>query len=259
MFRYNSGIFSFASSLVMLALLTFGILRWIGMEAGSFLDWLIGIGTFAWLMTVVIVPWNIHFEARSVLNEAKISQEKQIEFDQSRLPFVRQLAVGALWLALGLHLVSALGLYALAWAKVSVVGYYGAGAALLLTFLRPSVRAYEYISARLYAIRQEIQYPYDNVATLKYDLEQAKTTLNNLEFLLSESEENSWRFQVNKTTQKTRQDLQNLSLQIQSWKEENQREHERLSKETHHAVAQLTEDGKFIDNLVEIIRFIKKV
>jgi hypothetical protein len=44
----------------------------------------------------------------------------------------------SLWLAIGLHILSTIGLYLLAIAGISAVGYISSGAALLLTILRPA-------------------------------------------------------------------------------------------------------------------------
>jgi hypothetical protein len=255
----NSSVFSFASGVIILALITFGILKWIGMPVGSFLDWVIGVGIFIWLMTVVVVPWNIHFEAKEVLLQAKISKDKQIAFDQSNLGYVRKLASWSLIGALTLHIVSAAMLYWLAYAQISVVGYYGSVAAILLTLLRPSVRAYEYISERLSSIRQEIQYPRDDVATIYQNLEEVKLKVEALTELLNGNEHTSWRSTTNQNAKVNRSQIQSLQVSLQQLTQDNQKEHERIAKETQHAVAQLSEDGKFIDNLVEIIRFIKKV
>lgn len=255
----SSGIFSFAASAILLALITFAVLRFLEMPAGSFLDWLVGIGTFAWLMTVVTVPWNIHFESREVLNEADKSLKKEIDFDDSQLDYVRKLARWSLLGALFLHLLSAAGLYWIAWSSISVVGYYGAGAALLLTLLRPSVRAYEYISRRLYSIRESIRYPDDDIAQVKIELEELKFQLDEVRQLLDSGEENSWLCRQEQKSRHNEQEILAIHGRLQEYLKANEADHERITKETRHAVAQLSEDGKFIDNLVEIIRFIKKV
>ena len=242
-----------------MALISFAILRWLDMPVGSFVDWLIGIAVFAWLMTVVTVPWNIHFEAREVLHDAEISKKKNIDFDASQLSYVKKLHRFSLIAAIFLHLFSAVGLYWLSWAEISVVGYYGSGAALLLTLLRPSVRAYEYISTRLYNIRQEIKYPRDDIHTLKMKLDHLELLVKEIGDKLDPKQEDSWLSRQNTRTKENSHQLRHLITRLETVISENEKDHEKITKETRHAVAQLSEDGKFIDNLVEIIRFIKKV
>lgn len=70
----------FISSIVLsiLLLLVFGFLQWLQLPTGHFIDWLVGIASFWWLLVILIVPWNIHFQAKEVLEDAAKSVEKAI-------------------------------------------------------------------------------------------------------------------------------------------------------------------------------------
>ncbi len=252
-------IFSFAVSVIFIALIAFAVLQWLDIPVGSFVDWLFGIGVFAWLATLVTVPWNIMFEALEVLNESKDSDNKNIRFDRNKLPYVRRLYKVSLISALGLHLASAAGLYWLASAGISAVGYYGAGAAFLLMFFRPAVRAYDYISRQLSAIRQEILYPREDMYQLKSTLEETRAHVDRLADMLDGKKKDSWLFNTELRLDALKNQAEESAKLIRQLETKNREEHELMAKETRQAVAQLTEDGKFIDNLVEIIRFIKKV
>ncbi|MGK7901620.1 MAG: hypothetical protein AB4352_09435, partial [Hormoscilla sp.] len=59
----------FNFGLVILVLLVFAILQWLHIAAGSFIDWVIALAIFEWLLVIVTVPWNIYFEAKEVLVE----------------------------------------------------------------------------------------------------------------------------------------------------------------------------------------------
>jgi multisubunit Na+/H+ antiporter MnhB subunit len=236
------------------ALVVYSMLQWLSTPPGSFVDWAIGIGAVMWLIVIVTVPWNLHFEAKTVRQEARRSQERNIKVDTQELSYARKVERRSLWLAIGLHIISAVALYALSYFKVSVVGYFGAGATLLFTLLRPAMRAYEYISERLANLRHEVSYPREDVYTLRNDVDMLKEDLRY--------------FNEQTTQQQTQQDTQleqlsqllaTLEQTLKELTSENEQAHKRLSDETRHAVAQLNEDGKFIDNIVEIIRFIKKV
>ena len=144
-------------ALVFLTLLTYGILQWLQLPVGSFLDWLIGLASFGWLTVIVTVPWNVHFQAREVLAEADESAAKGIPLEERQLKYVQMLAKRSLWLVLLLHLLSAVGLYVLAALNISAVGYVSSAAALLLTALRPTLRAYQYLAARLTMIHKDSQ------------------------------------------------------------------------------------------------------
>ena len=150
-------------ALMFLTLLTFGVLQWLQLPVGSFLDWLIGLASFGWLIIIVTVPWNVHFQAREVLAEAEESAAKGIAIEERQIKYVQMLAKRSLGLVLVLHLLSAVGLYVLAAMSISAVGYVSSGAALLLTALRPTLRAYQYLAARLARIRQTVKYPREDV------------------------------------------------------------------------------------------------
>ncbi len=238
----------------LITLVVYAVSHWISTPPGTFADWMVGLGATIWLVVIVTVPWNLHFEAKAVVRDARRSKERDIQVDQQELAYAKKVAKSALWIALGLHLISAIALYSLAHFEISVVGYFGAGATLLLTLLRPAIRAYEFISDRLATLRQEVSFPREDVISL-----QNKVT--EIEGLLQY-------FQETQTTRSDthEQDLQTHAQQLQHLKDgltnlttANDAAHLKLAEETRHAVAQLTEDGKFINNIVEIIRFIKKV
>ncbi len=85
------------------------------------------------------------------------------------------LAKGALWLAIGLHLISIKALYILAATEISAVRYISSGAALLLTLLLPETSIYEYSYTRLRMICQAFTYPPEGILELRnrfYEIEQ---------------------------------------------------------------------------------------
>src|SRR5919199_3049560 len=194
---YNFIGFSFG--LGVLVLLAFGILQWMHVPAGSFLDWVIAVAIFEWLLVIVTVPWNIHFEAKAVLDDAAVSAEKGITVDEKQVKYAKVVAERSLIIAIALHLLSAVGLYTLAATGISVVGYVSSGAALLLTFLRPAIRTYEYLAARLAMIRQELTYPREDVWELRNRFTTLEETLKRIEEQLDPEEPYSWVATVSST------------------------------------------------------------
>ncbi|MBD2347232.1 hypothetical protein [Anabaena subtropica] len=245
------------AGIVVTVLLAFSVLQWFHVPAGSFLDWVIGGASFWWLLVIVTVPWNVHFQAKQVLAEAAQSKEKEIPVDEKQVQYVQGLAKRSLWVALALHLFSALGLYILAVTGISAVGYISSGAALLLTILRPAIRAYEYIYARLTMISQEWKYPREDIFELRnrfFELEQKVQVLED-QFNLEQP------YSLAATQQRfgdeTRRDLAKIAANLEELRATNQTEHERLSRESRNAIAQLSTDGQFLDHVREIIRFFK--
>jgi hypothetical protein len=252
---YNFIGFSFG--LGVLALLAFGVLQLLHVSVGSFLDWVIAVAIFEWLLVIVTVPWNIHFEAKAVLDEAALSAQKEIAVDEKQVEYAKVIAGRSLVVAIALHLLSAVGLYTLAATGISAIGYVSSGAALLLTFLRPAVRTYEYLAARLAMIRQEFTYPREDVWELRNRVSTLEETLKRVEEQLDPEEPYSWVATHQRFQEETRKELARLVTSLEELRASNEAQHERLSREAKQAIAQLTTDGQFLDHVREIIRFFK--
>ena len=244
-------------ALLLLFLAGFGLTQWLHLPFGNFIDWIIGASIFVWLLVIVTVPWNVYFQSQSVLNQATVSKDRGINVDEQQLPYVRSLAQRSLWLALGLHLVSAIALYVLAASGVGTIGYVGAIAALLLTILRPAISAYEYISQRLQAISQQINYPREDVMELRQRFANLEESVRQINEQLSIENPYSWVSKYEQFADETRKDLSRLGANIEDLRATNERDHDRLLRESRQAIAQLSSDSQFLDQVREIIRFFK--
>ncbi|MBG1261161.1 hypothetical protein [Nostoc commune] len=245
------------AGIVIVVLAAFGLLQWLHIPAGNFLDWVIGGASFWWLLVIVTVPWNVHFQAKEVLAEAAQSTEKGIPVDEKQVKYVTVLAKRSLWVAIALHLFSAVGLYTLAVTGISTVGYISSGAALLLTILRPAIRAYEYLYARLAMIRQEWKYPREDIVELRDRFSILEQKIQSLEEQLNPEQSYSLPATQQRFAEETRRDLARIAANLEELRATNQTEHERLSREARNAIAQLSTDGQFLDHVREIIRFFK--
>jgi hypothetical protein len=247
----------FSIFLGLLMLLVFGILQWLQIPAGNLVDWLIGVASFWWLLVIVTVPWNIYFDAQEVIAEAAISKEKKIPVNDKQLNYAKKVSRWSIRVAIALHLFSALGLYTLAAAGISAVGYLSSGATLLLTVLRPAIRAYQYIAGRLYAIRQQIKYPREDVLELRDRVNNLEINVKRVEEQLDLENPHSLVTKQQREWQETRQELSRFKALLEQMQAKNAVEHEQLSKEAKSAIAQLTEDSQFLNHVREIIRFFK--
>ncbi len=244
-------------SIVVVTLLAFSVLQWFHISAGNFLDWVIGGASFWWLLVIVTVPWNIHFKAKETLFDAEQSLEKEIPVDKKQLKYVKVLVRRSLIIAVVLHILSAIGLYTLAVTGISAVGYISSGAALLLTGLRPAISAYEYLYTRLTTIGQELKYPREDIVELRYRFTTIEETVKRMEEQLNP--ENPYSLEAKQQTylNETRKELANIAANIEELRATNKTEHERLSRESKQAIAQLSTDGQFLEHVREIIRFFK--
>ena len=239
-------------------LLVFAILQWLHVSAGSFIDWVIAIAIFEWLLLIVTVPWNIHFEAKEVLAQAAESTKKNIAVDREQVKYVTVLVSRSLFVAIALHLFSAIALYGLAAAGISAIGYLSSAAALLLTVLRPAIRGYQYLAQRLTSIRRQFLYPREDIVELRSRFAQLESTVRDLTDRLSSDNPNSWVAFQNREQEAIRRQLTTLSASLQSLQATNQAEHTALARNAESAIAQLTDDGQFLNHVREIIRFFKE-
>jgi hypothetical protein len=254
----NFGVFIIYNfALAILALLVFGMLRWMQIPAGHLIDWVIGAASFWWLFVIVTIPWNIYFQARETLAEAMLSVERGITVSARQIDYVRNVARRSLAVAITLHVVSAAALYTLAKTGVSPVGYVASIATLLLTALRPAVRAYEYLRVRLTSIQRQITYPREDIMELRARFDEIERRVEHLEEQADPSRPHSWAAEQRHAWETARQNLAALTTAHENLRAANSAEHDRLSRETEHAVAQLTADGQFLDHVREIIRFYK--
>ncbi|MEH2407212.1 MAG: hypothetical protein V7K18_16185 [Nostoc sp.] len=254
---YINFFISSIAGIVVVVLTAFGLLQWLHIPAGNFLDWVIGGASFWWLLVIVTVPWNVHFQAKEVLAEAAQSKEKGIPVDEKQVKYVTVLAKRSLWVAIALHLFSAVGLYTLAATGISTVGYISSGAALLLTILRPAIRAYEYLYARLAMIRQEWKYPREDIFELRDRFSILEQKIQSLEEQLNPEQSYSLPATQQRFAEETRRDLARIAANLEELRATNQTEHERLGREARNAIAQLSTDGQFLDHVREILRFFK--
>ncbi|MBD2413771.1 hypothetical protein FACHB389_31605 [Nostoc calcicola FACHB-389] len=254
---YINFFISSIASIVVVVLAAFGLLQWLHIPAGNFLDWVIGGASFWWLLVIVTVPWNVHFQAKEVLAEAAQSTEKGIPVDDKQVKYVTVLAKRSLWVAIALHLLSTVGLYTLAVTGISTVGYVSSGAALLLTILRPAIRAYEYLYARLAMIRQEWKYPREDIVELRDRFSNLEQKVQSLEDQLNLEQPYSLPATQQRFAEETRRDLARIAANLEELRATNHTEHERLGREARNAIAQLSTDGQFLDRVREIIQFFK--
>lgn len=252
-----SAYLSFGFSIVVLVLLCFAGLQWLQIPTSSFLDWIVAVAIFGWLLVIVTVPWNIYFEAKAALAEAEYSTREGITVDPEQIEYIRRVQSRSLWVVLALHVLSAIVLYGLAIAKITPVGYFGSGAALLLTILRPAIETYRYFATRIAMLRQQFKYPRQDILELRDRFTSLETLTQQLQTQLNADDPTSWTATQQREMLALRQDLTRIATVQEDLRSTNQAEHERLSREARQAIAQLTTDGQFLDHVREIIRFFK--
>jgi hypothetical protein len=238
-------------------ILAFALLTWAKVPVGNLTDWVTGLLAFFWLLAIVTVPWNIYFKAKAVLANAQPTRERGLTVDERQVAYVRKLVGLSFWAAIGLHLASAIVLYFLAHAGVLRIGYVASVIALMLTILRPSISAYEYLAARLHAIGQNWIYPVEDVVELRGRVTSLESSVKSVQESLDPQRPDSLLATERAYAQETRQQVVTAAADLEAFHASNEQDHERLATEARSAISQLTTDGQFLDHVREILRFFK--
>jgi hypothetical protein len=148
-------------------------------------------------------------------------------------------------------------LYALARSGVVRIGYVASVIALMLTILRPSISAYEYLAARLHAIGQSWVYPREDVVELRGRVTALEAGLKSVRDDLDPQRADSLLSTERVFAQETRRQTVAAAADLEAFHASNAKDHERLAQEARSAISQLTTDGQFLDHVREILRFFK--
>lgn len=253
-------VFGFLTSALFLVILVYVVLQWLNIEIGTFLDWGVGVASLLWLIVIVTVPWDAHFRASEVLHDAKISQRKELLVIDESLKYVRKISRNSLIIAVLLHIFSAIALYFVAASGISPVGYFSAIAAILLTFLRPSVRFYEFLHNKLRNIQKEFRYPREDLRELLLQFDDIQSRMKCLESQLSDDpEDNSWKKQMIETHEELWKELQKKGVKIEETDTKYAQEIQRLRTESQQHYDKVASDIKFLDSVREIANFIREL
>ncbi len=239
------------------ALILFFGLNWLHVPVGSLIDWLVGVGILWWLGVVTTLPWNAHFAALGVVEEAQASREHGIAVNEEHVAFARRMATRFRTLAVGLHLLTAAVLFVLAYFRVVAVGYPAAIAALALTFARPAARAYEHLAERLSLMRHQVHYPREDVMELRDRVQVLESHLHSINTALDTDAPNSWAQQLLQKQAADTRHFDRLDSLVEELTRQNAREHEALARQTAQEIAKLSEDARFLNQVRELIRFVK--
>ena len=238
-------------------LLVYFGLHWLHVPVGSLLDWMVGVAILAWFAIVTTLPWNAHFAALRVVQDAHESRAEGLAVNEEHVAFARRMATRFRAVAIGLHLLTAAGLFVLAYYHLIAVGYPAAVAALALTFARPAERAYEHLAERLRQMQHQVRYPREDVAELRARVQELEERLRTISYSLDTEEAGTWAYQLSQTQANNMRQLDRLDANLEELTRANAREHEALARQTTQEIAKLSEDARFLNQVRELIRFVK--
>jgi len=221
-----------------------GVLRWLEIPAGEWIDWLVGIGGFWWLLGVTTIPWNVYFGAKRVLVDINVSKERKIQTSQADEDLAKKISRRALVVAVSLHFATAAVFGALAHFEITAMGWVGASAALLLTFAQPLAHLYRHLVETLRRMSDQARYPREDIESLRVKVDQISVRIEDLD----RSKEHSWAHDVERRLNLAAFNDQNHETSLNQAK-----------REMHDLAGRLSEDTQFLGSVRDLIRFVKEV
>lgn len=183
--------------------------------------------------------------------------ERGMTVSEADLRYVARWVTWALVLALGLHVVSAVGLGLLQWYGLSQLGYLASGTALLLMALRPLGQAWEYLVARLTSIGRDAHFPRDDILAVKNTLSELEGEHKRLAVSLDLQETGSWAATVESRVSTLAPLQETLRTQLEDLRRLNDEAHRQLAREAEAAASRMAEDGRVLNHARELVRFFK--
>jgi len=137
----------------------------------------LGIACLVWLVVIVVLPWNLFFQARHLLFELRRSRARGLVVAEEHETQAVAVQRRMLRISIGLHLGSALLLGLGSWWAAQPMGHVFAGLFLLSTLFRPAVEYYQYLRRQLTEVLEEVKYPREDVVRLIHDVDHGKQQL----------------------------------------------------------------------------------
>ena len=107
-------------------------------------------------------------------------------------------------------------------------------------------------------IRSQFFHPREDIVELRSRFANLESIVKNLEAILNSEDPNSWVAVQERQQEATRRELTRLAASIENLRSTNQAEHTKLARDAESAIAQLTDDGQFLNHVREILRFFKE-
>jgi hypothetical protein len=141
----------------------------------------VGLLCLAWLLVIVVLPWNVYFQARHVLFEMERSKRRGIAVVAEQEAEAARVERRTLRISLGLHAVSALLLALGAVLFSQPLAYAFSALFLLSTLFRPGVEYYRYLRRKLSDLLADVTYPREDVMALVNEVRAQAPRLRALE------------------------------------------------------------------------------
>lgn len=206
----------------------------------------------ATLLSMITLPWNLYFEAKSLLEDQGYATDKGKEVKEKDKSDAKKLAKLLLLLCMALHIGTATGLGIYTYFNPSMMGTVFASAFLISVMFRPMASFYAYQMERLKVLRGELRFPRDDVHLLKSRVDRL------------EPKQEDVKHQVDSVTNSLNAFKDNVSLRVTGVDErltDTKRHYDeqidKICREFERSIERLTEDKELLRGIKAFIRLVK--
>jgi hypothetical protein len=194
-----------------------------------------------WLVVIVVLPWNLYFAARHLLQEMQKSRARGIAVRDDVEGGTRVVAQRMLRISLALHVGTAalLGVGATAYGQPA--GQVFAALFLLSTFFRPGVEYYRHLRRQLAETLNEVRYPREDVVKL----------VDDVRTVVAASEEHA------RTIAELRSELHRVRAEAASRSEEHKRKLDAVARRFEETIDRLTDNQEIIAGIKAFLRLVQ--
>lgn len=147
------------------------------------------LACLTWLFFLVKIPWDLYFAARRARLDGQESQRLGIERVQAQTQQLATMERFLLGGALGGHVVTAAGVYALAFVHPDLVSPGFTWLFVASAGLRPAWEAYVYLRRRIGELASQVRYPREDIHTLNHRFTEHQAVFHNLERHFKQSQD----------------------------------------------------------------------
>ena len=147
------------------------------------------LACLTWLFFLVKIPWDLYFAARRARVDGQESARLGIQGVQTQTQQLAKMEKFLLGGALGGHVLTAAGVYALAFVHPDLVSPGFTWLFVASAGLRPAWEAYGYLRQRVSELASHVRYPREDITTLHGRFAEQQAAIRTLECQFKESQD----------------------------------------------------------------------
>ncbi|MCK5682519.1 hypothetical protein KAJ27_00295, partial [bacterium] len=215
----------------------------------------LGTGIFALggLVAVLILPWDLYFEAKNILIDQEESIRKGIELSKEDYEYVRKKIPWLLFGCIGLHVLATIVISLVTYFSGRTIGYYFALFFLLSTGFRPVIAFYMHQKSRFAELKKRCRVPREDSIDFSNRIKELEKSLDSMK---EESEQEADKGE--KRFDKTQLELEQLYQKITESRRFYIEKVDRVCAEFQRSLEHLTQDKELLRGMRALVKMVKE-